>query len=253
MIYDEIRFGMSDTTPLIGDLKDAGHQNGASFLLFLKDNVPASDNVQPVSLKNSGGDYGIIAYDIPAPLRVELTGPNALSLELEGTGTVENSPPGVYAVVLSSGTLNESLNSIMVEKGKSVNIGDVRTLAMKKLNAQKGKDERTLKTKNVLSTAGLASIVVGGIGSAASYFLGTAAMDKYLKATTSADIDAAMGQVKLYSTIFIASAAAGGTGAVLLPVSALVGSDRKKLEANIKLLDEKLAELRNAAAQGLIK
>jgi WD40 repeat protein len=36
MIYSEVRLGMKATLPLLGSLKDTGHQEGASFLLFLK-------------------------------------------------------------------------------------------------------------------------------------------------------------------------------------------------------------------------
>lgn len=36
MLYNQIRLGMKGTTPLLGDLKDSGHQEGASFLFFLK-------------------------------------------------------------------------------------------------------------------------------------------------------------------------------------------------------------------------
>jgi hypothetical protein len=36
-IYDELRLGMTHTTPLFGDLRDSGHETGASFLLFLRD------------------------------------------------------------------------------------------------------------------------------------------------------------------------------------------------------------------------
>ena len=36
MIYDQIRRGVKNTTPLFGDLKDSGHQRGAAFLFFLK-------------------------------------------------------------------------------------------------------------------------------------------------------------------------------------------------------------------------
>jgi hypothetical protein len=37
MIYSEIRLGITKTTPLVGNLKETGHQEGASFLLFLKE------------------------------------------------------------------------------------------------------------------------------------------------------------------------------------------------------------------------
>ncbi len=37
MLYNQIRLGVTRTTPLFGDLKDSGHQEGSSFLLFLRD------------------------------------------------------------------------------------------------------------------------------------------------------------------------------------------------------------------------
>ena len=39
MIYNEIRLGVSGTTPLFGNLKGSGHQEGASFIFFLKEEV----------------------------------------------------------------------------------------------------------------------------------------------------------------------------------------------------------------------
>jgi hypothetical protein len=44
ILFSEIRLSVKETTPLIGNLKKAGHQDGASFLLFLKEgaNVPDS-------------------------------------------------------------------------------------------------------------------------------------------------------------------------------------------------------------------
>lgn len=45
MLFNEVRLGVSDSTPMLGDLKDTGHQNGASFILFLKSDAP----VKPVA------------------------------------------------------------------------------------------------------------------------------------------------------------------------------------------------------------
>jgi len=39
MLFEQIRLGIHQTTPLLGNLKFTGHQNGASFLLFLKEPV----------------------------------------------------------------------------------------------------------------------------------------------------------------------------------------------------------------------
>jgi hypothetical protein len=36
MLFNEIRLGVTETTPLIGTLKETGHQEGASFLFFLR-------------------------------------------------------------------------------------------------------------------------------------------------------------------------------------------------------------------------
>jgi len=36
MLFNQIRLGVTETTPLFGSLKESGHQDGASFLLFLK-------------------------------------------------------------------------------------------------------------------------------------------------------------------------------------------------------------------------
>jgi hypothetical protein len=36
MLYNEIRLGVKNTLPMIGNLKETGHQDGASFILFLK-------------------------------------------------------------------------------------------------------------------------------------------------------------------------------------------------------------------------
>jgi hypothetical protein len=37
MLYNEVRLGVKGSTPLFGDLRDSGHQEGASFLLFLRE------------------------------------------------------------------------------------------------------------------------------------------------------------------------------------------------------------------------
>jgi hypothetical protein len=36
MLYNEVRLGTKGTTPLFGDFRDSGHQEGASFILFLR-------------------------------------------------------------------------------------------------------------------------------------------------------------------------------------------------------------------------
>ncbi len=43
MLFSEIRLSVRETTPLIGNLKVAGHEDGASFLLFLKPGAAVTD------------------------------------------------------------------------------------------------------------------------------------------------------------------------------------------------------------------
>lgn len=45
MIYNEIRSGMRRTQPLFGSVKDSGHQEGGSFLLFLKEGDPPAARI----------------------------------------------------------------------------------------------------------------------------------------------------------------------------------------------------------------
>jgi regulation of enolase protein 1 (concanavalin A-like superfamily) len=40
MLFNDIRLGVRNTMPMFGNLKDTGHQDGASFLLFLKEEKP---------------------------------------------------------------------------------------------------------------------------------------------------------------------------------------------------------------------
>jgi hypothetical protein len=49
MLYNQIRLGVTQTTPLLGDLKDSGHQEGSSFLLFLK----AKQSMPPVATSST--------------------------------------------------------------------------------------------------------------------------------------------------------------------------------------------------------
>jgi formylglycine-generating enzyme required for sulfatase activity len=53
MLYDDIRLGVTETTPLLGDLRDTGHQEGASFILFLKTPGSTSTAQKPSDTQTS--------------------------------------------------------------------------------------------------------------------------------------------------------------------------------------------------------
>lgn len=52
MLYNQIRLGVSDTLPLLGSLKGTGHQEGAAFILFLKD-TPVEDTGEEPDLREN--------------------------------------------------------------------------------------------------------------------------------------------------------------------------------------------------------
>ncbi|MBN1699843.1 MAG: caspase family protein [Spirochaetales bacterium] len=73
MIYSEIRLGITRTTPLVGNLKETGHQEGASFLLFLKEEI-----ANPQKEKNT-----IVVMEEPAAAITPSTGHLSLGLRME--------------------------------------------------------------------------------------------------------------------------------------------------------------------------
>lgn len=60
MLFNEVRLGVEGSTPLMGSLAGTGHQEGASFLLFLKDESAPADR------QASAGDAVAEALPYPA-------------------------------------------------------------------------------------------------------------------------------------------------------------------------------------------
>jgi hypothetical protein len=53
MLFNEIRLGVKGSTPLLGSLAGTGHQEGASFLLFLRDETASKDSPMPAASPKS--------------------------------------------------------------------------------------------------------------------------------------------------------------------------------------------------------
>jgi hypothetical protein len=105
MLFSDIRLGMRGTTPMIGNLKDSGHQENASFLFFLKGKeaprpepvVAAAVLAPPTTgfLAVSTGEKGLSLF-----LNGEARGPVEPSFRAElapGTYALELKGPGRYA------------------------------------------------------------------------------------------------------------------------------------------------------------
>jgi basic membrane protein A len=98
MLYNQIRLGVKGTTPLFGDLKDSGHQEGSSFLLFLKEapgqaGSPAQPSVPTFKLEQVSAKVSVVT---------KATGTLLLDGVVQGLvpagrlAALENVPAGVH-------------------------------------------------------------------------------------------------------------------------------------------------------------
>jgi hypothetical protein len=63
MLYNEIRLGVKGSTPLLGSLAGTGHQEGASFLLFLRDQAAGAESPAPAG----GGTLDELPFPAEVP------------------------------------------------------------------------------------------------------------------------------------------------------------------------------------------
>jgi len=87
MLYNQIRLGVTQTTPLFGDLKDSGHQEGSSFLLFLK--KPTSPEQQASAPSTEPAKTSFKLEKVYGTVRVETRTEGSLSVD----GTVQGQIP----------------------------------------------------------------------------------------------------------------------------------------------------------------
>ncbi|MBN1837541.1 MAG: caspase family protein [Spirochaetales bacterium] len=79
MLYNELRLGVRGSTPLLGSLAGTGHQEGASFLLFLRDELAPGELPPPE--KDTPPDVLPLPAEVPAdePADVASEGPRRFS------------------------------------------------------------------------------------------------------------------------------------------------------------------------------
>ncbi len=107
MLYSQIRLGMKDTTPLLGDLKNSGHQEGGSFLFFLKD----------AGVQAPGGEAALSGPDVAVRIdtptgtlivaagtegRLLVDGSEIATIPEGGTATLERLGAGSHFVAMLS-------------------------------------------------------------------------------------------------------------------------------------------------------
>jgi hypothetical protein len=94
MLYNQIRLGVTQTTPLFGDLKDSGHQEGSSFLLFLK--KPGSQPEKQAAAPTEPAKTSFKIEKVYGTVRVEGKTEGSLSVD----GTVQGQVPiGTIATI----------------------------------------------------------------------------------------------------------------------------------------------------------
>lgn len=105
MLYNQIRLGVTQTTPLFGDLKDSGHQEGSSFLLFLK-NKAATATEATSSLQESKTTFELAKITANVSILTKTTGTLLLDGVAQGqvpagrVATIKNLEAGSHELTM---------------------------------------------------------------------------------------------------------------------------------------------------------
>ena len=130
MLYNQIRLGVTQTTPLFGDLKDSGHQEGSSFLLFLKSGqaekpAPAKPaSATTFSLKKV---YGKITVETRTEGDLFLDGVQQGALPIGNVATIENVEFGRHELEMRYSNGQAEKQALTVDKEDPVSVRFTRT------------------------------------------------------------------------------------------------------------------------------
>ena len=122
MLYSQIRLGVKSTTPLFGDLKDSGHQEGSSFLFFLK---PGSDQPGPSSDEGLAAKmkvaraYGTATIETDESGTLFLDGVSQGQIPVGSVATIENLAVGPHELELPYADGQRSTQTVTVKMGKN--------------------------------------------------------------------------------------------------------------------------------------
>ncbi|MBN2735774.1 MAG: caspase family protein [Spirochaetales bacterium] len=102
-LYDQVRLGIYKTLPLCGPLKEAGHQEGAAFLLFLKDRLGV--------IKITTSEKGLLTIDSQQNKFSEA-----------GEWLLQNLEEGEHQLNLITPDGREAMATITVKPGEIINL-----------------------------------------------------------------------------------------------------------------------------------
>jgi hypothetical protein len=132
MLYNQIRLGVTQTTPLFGDLKDSGHQEGSSFLFFLKSTstekpAPASAAASTrLTLKKV---YGTISVEARTGGSLYLDGVLQGEVPVGNIAAIENVEFGRHELELRYPNGQAERQTVTVDRQEAVSIRFTRTFA----------------------------------------------------------------------------------------------------------------------------
>jgi hypothetical protein len=245
MMFGEIRLSQVTTTPLFGTLTGTDHQDGGSFILFLKETPKAIAPVATTVSVLSGLPGRFILPSMLAGTGLEVNGRKVALLPVLGTKQFESSelPPGKYQVQVT-GKYPYS-ETIELKPQSRIELTGWKESALAEAENKKMATEKSLTSKRGKTTAGYITLTVGVVGSAGavlSYFLSSAAKDAYNSAATTEAVMEARSRFLLMQGVFYGSAVAGGVGFIASPLL-LSGQKISNLESTIRQLDEDIRAL----------
>ncbi|MGA2765238.1 MAG: hypothetical protein ABSG17_17965 [Spirochaetia bacterium] len=126
MLYNQIRLGVTQTTPLFGDLKDSGHQQGSSFLLFLRNGAGqpkaqqggSSEEDLSAKVKVSKA-YGKATVETDASGTLFLDGISRGQVPVGSFATIENLVVGPHDLEMLYDNGEKEKQTITVKMGKT--------------------------------------------------------------------------------------------------------------------------------------
>jgi hypothetical protein len=128
MLYNEIRLGMKRTTPLLGNLKQSGHQDGASFIFFLKEKESKKETVvvteKPeedisITIKKN---YGNVEIDVVTGGKFYMDGEYKTDLPEGSNVLIEKITVGAHEFEMKYPEGNAEKKEVSVKKDQTVRI-----------------------------------------------------------------------------------------------------------------------------------
>ncbi len=128
MIYNQVRLGVPDTTPLFGNLKGCGHQEGSSFIFFLKEEtgIGKSEEIQeneaPKTTFTLVKAYGSLKVEARTPGKLFIDGSLQGSIPVGTVARIDNLETGSHELEIRYDDNKRESKKIEIEKDSIVSV-----------------------------------------------------------------------------------------------------------------------------------